>query len=50
MLEKIKHNKIKNTGIIYQNLVKKMIDQAINHQKPIAYQIFNKFFNKQKAM
>ena len=50
MLEKIKHNKIKNTGIIYQILVKKMIDQAINHQKPIAYQIFNKFFNKQKAM
>lgn len=50
MLEKIKHNKIKNTGVIYQVLVKKMIDQTINHQKPIAHQIFNKFFNKQKEM
>lgn len=50
MLEQIKHNKIKNTGIIYQILVKKMIEQAMNHQKPIAYNIFNNYFSKNKVL
>lgn len=50
MLEKIKHNKLKNPGIIYEVLVKKMIQQAIDHQKPVAYQIFNNFFNKNRTL
>lgn len=50
MLEKIKHNKIKNTGLIYQILVRKMIQQATNGKKPTAYNIFNNFFSKDKAL
>ncbi len=50
MLKLIKHNKIKNTGIIYQVLVKKMIQQAMHNQFGNAYKIFNKFFNKNKQL
>ena len=50
MLEQIKHNKIKNTGIIYEVLVGKMIEQAVYHKKPIAYSIFNNYFNKDKMI
>lgn len=50
MLEKIKHSKIKNTGIIAEILIKKMIEQAVQHKKPIAYNIFNHFFNKRNLM
>ncbi len=46
MLETIKHNKIKNTGIIYEILIRKIIDESVNNRKPIAYGIFTKYFNK----
>ena len=46
MLEKIKHSKIKNTGIIYQVLIKRVVEQALDGQFAQAHKIFNKFFNK----
>ncbi len=50
MLEKIKHSKIKNTGIIYQVLIKRIIEQSLDGQFGQAYKIFNKFFNKNKQL
>ena len=50
MLETIKHSKIKNTGVIYQVLVRKMIQQSLNNKKPKAYQIFQNYFNKNKEL
>ena len=50
MLELIKHNKIKNTGIIYQILVKRMIQQAIQDKFGCAYKLFNNYFNKGKQL
>ena len=50
MLETIKHNKIKNTGIIYEVLVRKMIQQVLNGQKTKSYQIFQTYFNKNKEL
>ena len=50
MLETIKHNKIKNTGIIYQVLVRKMIQQSLNGQKSKSHQIFQKYFSKDKEL
>ncbi len=42
MLEDIKHNKLKNTGIIAEVLIRKVIQEAIDNKKPIAYHIFKK--------
>lgn len=50
MLERIKHNKIKNTGILYQILVRKMIQQSINGQKSRSHQIFQTYFRKSKQL
>lgn len=50
MLERIKHNKIKNTGILYQVLVRKMIQQSLNGQKSRSHQIFQTYFGKNKEL
>lgn len=50
MLEEIKHNKIKNTGIIYQVLVRKIVQQSINNMPSVAYTIFNRYFKKDKEL
>lgn len=50
MLENIKHNKLKNTGIIYQILVMNMIQQALSDKKNTAYRIFKNYFNKDRAL
>ena len=50
MLEDIKHNKLKNTGIIAEVLIRKVIQEAIDNKKPIAYHIFKKFFTKDKQL
>lgn len=50
MLETIKHNKIRNTGIIYEILIRKIIDESVNNRKPIAYGIFTKYFNKHRQL
>lgn len=50
MLEKIKHSKIKNTGLIYQMLIKKIIEQKIDGKKPVAYNIFKSYFNNNKVL
>lgn len=50
MLQKIKHNKLKNTGLIYEALVRKIIDQAVNNKPTVAYGIFNRHFKKSKEL
>lgn len=50
MLQKIKHNKIKNTGILYEVLVRKIIEQSINNKPPVAYGIFNRHFKKNREL
>lgn len=50
MLKKIKHNKIKNTGLIYQFLLRKIIEQKIDGKKPTAFQIFKNYFNNNKVL
>ncbi len=50
MLKSIKHSKFKNTGILYQVLIRKMIEQASNNENIKSYPIIKQFFGNYKEL
>lgn len=45
-MRKIKHKKIKNTGILYEMLIRHMTSELMNNSDQKSYNIINKFFKK----
>jgi hypothetical protein len=47
-MKKISHSKYKNTGLIFEILVRKLTNEAVNNQSPKALGILKKFFVKKE--
>lgn len=47
-MKKISHSKYKNTGLIFEILVRKLTTEAINNQQPKALNILKQFFVKKE--
>lgn len=49
-MTQFKHSKLKNTGLIFELLVRQVASDVMNNTKPIALNIIKKFFNKKSEL
>jgi hypothetical protein len=49
-MKSIKHNKVKNTGILFELLVRKVASEIMNNTNPTALPIIKKFFKEGTAL
>jgi hypothetical protein len=49
-MKKIKHNKLRNTGIIFELLVRQLTSDILNNKDSKAISIIKEFFNKQTGL
>lgn len=49
-MKSIKHNKVKNTGILFELLVRKVASEIMNNTNPAALSIIKKFFKEGTAL
>ena len=47
-MKKLKHSKYKNTGILFEMLVRKLTSETLTSDKTIALDIIKKYFGKNK--
>jgi len=44
-MKRIKHNKYKNTGLLFEILSKMVVSELLNNKNPTAYSLIRKYFN-----
>ena len=49
-MKKIKHNKLRNTGIIFELLVRQITSDILNNKDSQAIQIVKEFFSKKSSL
>jgi hypothetical protein len=46
MSKKFKHKKVKNTGLLYELLIRQMTSDVLNNSSPISFKLIKKYFYK----